>query len=236
MKPLLIVQNDPLEGAARFSTQISDRGIEQRTVLGFDTDYTELSSDDYAGLVVLGGAQGAYETDAYPYLLDEVGLCQDFLCASKPIIGLCLGAQLLACALDGKVEPGAQREVGWYELHLSDAAANDFLLEGHPKTLMSYHFHGDCIREAPGATVLASSALTPIQLFRYGENAYGLQYHAEVDAPSLELMCRNNHDYLDAVGASVESILAKSEIHLPDFERYSRAMLERWLDLTASPA
>jgi GMP synthase (glutamine-hydrolysing) len=190
MKPVLIIQNDAKEGAGQLSTLIAERGLGQETVFGYDTDYGQLAVDDYGALVVLGGAQSAYETDECPYLADEIALCHDFMQAGKPIAGFCLGAQILARALGGEVVPGATKEIGWYDLVLSEAAADDAILETHPKTLLAYHFHGDRIESVPGAVNLASSDITDCQLFRYGSNVYGFQYHAEVDQPLIEIMCR----------------------------------------------
>ena len=123
MKPVLIIQNDAKEGAGQLATLIAERGLGQETVFGYDTDYGKLASDDYSALVVLGGGQSAYETEAYPYLTDEIALCHDFMQAGKPIAGFCLGAQILARALGGEVSPGATKEIGWYDLVLSEAAA-----------------------------------------------------------------------------------------------------------------
>lgn len=236
MKPVLVIQNDLVEGAGRFSTQLTKRGYTQRTVLGEAANYKELTSSDYSALVVLGGAQGAYETNEYPYLLDEIALCQKFLETDKPVVGFCLGAQLLARAVGGDVSPAEHKEIGWFDVRLTGAAKDDPLLEEHPETLVSYHFHGDCIRDVPGCVTLASSALTPIQLFRHGTKAYGIQYHAEVDQPLLELMCRNNSEYLAASGVEPQAIIEGSRWHLPAFERNCRRMLDRWIDLIDLPA
>lgn len=231
MKPVLIVQNDAKEGAGQLSTLIAERGLEQQTVFGYDADYDRLSPDDYSALVVLGGAQSAYETDEYPYLTREMALCQDFMQAEKPIAGFCLGAQILARALGGEVVPGAHKEIGWYDLVLSEAAADDAILEDHPKTLLAYHFHGDRIEDVPGAVNLASSELTSCQLFRYGDNVYGFQYHAEVDAPLVDVMCRNNADYMASNGFDAEAIIAESRTALPAFAQACKGALNRWLDL-----
>lgn len=236
MKPVLVIQNDRVEGAGRFSTQLTEQGFEQRTVIGEAADYDSLSSSDYSALVVLGGAQGAYETSTYPYLLDEIALCQDFLEADKPIVGFCLGAQLLARALGGDVAPAEHKEIGWYDLRLTSEGANDPLLEEHPETLVSLHFHGDRIESVPGGTKLASSALTPIQLFRHGSKAYGIQYHAEVDRPLLELMCDNNKNYMQDNGVDPQTVLKESSTHLAAFENSCRKMLDRWIDLIERPA
>lgn len=98
---------------------------------------------------------------------------------------------------------------------------------------MSYHFHGDVIDDAPGCVRLASSAMTEWQLFRFGSNVYGFQYHAEVDQPLLEVMCRNNRDYLADNGFDAEAIIAESRSRLPEFERRCAIVLDRWLELVA---
>jgi GMP synthase (glutamine-hydrolysing) len=158
-------------------------------------------------------------------------LCRDFVAEGKPVSGFCLGAQLLASALGGEVVPGKRKEIGWYDLMLTEAGANDPLTQDHPRKLLSYHFHGDVIADVPGAERLAYSDMTEWQMFRYGTAAYGFQYHAEVDRPLLEIMCRNNRDYMAANGLDAETIIAESATRLPPFERHCRAMLDRWLDL-----
>lgn len=235
MKPVLIIQNDAKEGAGQLATLIAQRGVGQETVFGYDTDYDKLDPDGYGALVVLGGAQSAYETDEYPYLTREIALCRDFMEAGKPIAGFCLGAQILARALGGEVVPGAEKEIGWYDLVLSEAAADDAILETHPKTLLAYHFHGDRIETVPGAVNLASSTITSCQLFRYGSNVYGFQYHAEVDQPLLEVMCRNNADYMASNGFDAEAVIAESKKNLPVFAEACKGALNRWLDLVTAP-
>ena len=231
MKPILIVQNDHHEGAGALATLIAERGLDQHSVLGSEADYAKLPSGAFGALVVLGGAQSAYETDKYPYLLGQMQLCRDFIAAGKPIAGFCLGAQILACAVGGEVVPGKRKEIGWYDLVLTEDGANDPLMQEHPRKLLSYHFHGDVIANVPDATRLAFSDMTECQLFRYGKTAYGFQYHAEADRPLLEIMCRNNRDYMAANGFDAETIIAESSTRLPAFERHCRVMLERWLDL-----
>ena len=230
-KPILIVQNDPHEGAGQLATRIMERGLDQHTIFGFDADYAKLNSEEFASLVVLGGAQSAYETNKYRYLGEEMELCRDFIAAGKPIAGFCLGAQVLAYAIGGEVVPSERKEIGWYDLILTDTCSDDPLMRGHPKKLLSYHFHGDIITKVPGATRLAYSAITAWQLFRYGSAAYGFQYHAEADEPLIEMMCRNNRDYMAFNGFDAESIIEQSLIYLPEFERRCRLMLDRWLDL-----
>lgn len=231
MKRVLIVQNDEHEGAGQLASLLTNRGFEQHYVFGYAADYGQLLPDRFSALVVLGGAQGAYETHQYPYLLDEMQICRSFIQASKPVAGFCLGAQLLACAVGGKVLPNERKEIGWHEIVLTDAAADDQLMSDHPQRLLSYHFHGDVIEEVPGGTNLASSKMTECQLFRYGSHAYGFQYHAEADEALVDVMCRNNSTYMSSNGFESQMIIDESKLHLPTFERHCGKVLNRWLDL-----
>lgn len=234
MDPILIIQNDPHEGAGQLSTVLVRRGIEQETVLGYSTRYESLSPKSYNGLAVLGGAQGAYETDKYPYLQEEMDICLAFLEAGKPIAGFCLGAQILARALGGEVVLSDRKEIGWHDLTLSEPAASDALMGRHPRTLLAYHFHGDVIKSVPEGVNLARSAMTEWQLFRFGSNVYGFQYHAEVDQPLIEVMCRNNSAYMAANGVDAETIIDQSRRNLPRFGSHCERVLNRWVDLCNS--
>lgn len=230
-KPILIIQNDAKEGAGLLASLTNVRGIPQETILGDKADYAVLKAEDYGALVILGGAQSAYETDAYPFLKQEMELCKDFIGEGKPIAGFCLGAQIMACALGGSVHPGEKKEIGWYDLHLTKDASADPLFSGHPETLLAYHFHGDVIEMPPGATNLAYSDLTKCQLFRFGNSAYGFQYHAEADLPLIQDMCTNNATYMADNGFDHELIVRQSEQCIPRFEQENEKVFSRWLDL-----
>jgi GMP synthase (glutamine-hydrolysing) len=231
MRPLLIVQNDPHEGAGHLSHLLAKRNIEQETVLGYSAAYEALAVKTYSGIVVLGGGQAAYETDKYPYVQKEIDLCASFIDAGKPIAGFCLGAQILARALGGDVVANAQKEIGWYDLTLTKAAGEDPLMFDQPQSFPAYHFHGDVIKGVPGAVNLATSAMTEWQLFRHGSNAYGFQYHAEVDQPLIETMCRNNSEYMAANGVDAEAVIVESRGKIGKFESRCAEILRRWLDL-----
>lgn len=231
MKPVLIIQNDAREGAGRLGGMLVERGVDTMNWLGWEADYDRLDCIDYAGLVVLGGAQSVYETDQYPYLVSEIGLIKAFIAADKPVIGLCLGGQLIAAALGGRVYPGAQKELGWFDIYLSDAAEDDPVMGGQPQIASAYHFHGDCFDTPPGCVKLASSELTGSQLFRYGDRVYGFQFHPEVDQALVEIMCRNNVDYMAANGYDADAVIEESALLLPGYEDRTRPMFTAWMDL-----
>lgn len=231
MQPILIIQNDPHEGAGQLSDLLAQEKIEQETVFGYSAHYGSLSPRAYSGVVVLGGAQAAYETDRYPYIQNEIDLCSAFIDGGKPIAGFCLGAQILARALGGEVIPNEKKEIGWYDLTLTNAAGSDPLMLDQPTRFAGYHFHGDVITEVPGGTNLATSEMTAWQLFRHGPNAYGFQYHAEANLQLIETMCRNNSKYMATNGFDAEAVIDESQERIKDFARLCAMPLKRWINL-----
>lgn len=230
MSAVLVIKNDAKEGAGQLGSLLDARGFDQKILPGWEVDYGSIRPMDYSGLVVLGGAQGAYETDIYPYLSDEIRLIQSFVDAGRPVIGLCLGAQLLATALGGEVRQNVNKELGWHDIQLNDGGLADPLMEGHPKRASAFHFHGDYFTTPPGCVNLASSDITHCQLFRFKENVYGFQYHVEVDQPLIEVMCLNNVDYMAANGADAQSVVDESKAFIDEYMRRSRAVLNSWID------
>jgi len=138
---------------------------------------------DYAALIVLGGDQNVCEQDRFPYLGDELALLRDWLPGGRPVLGVCLGAQLLAQAAGGQVVRASSRELGWLDVGLLPAAAEDPLLGFAPERVTALQWHTYAVDPPPGATTLASSPVCP-QAFRLGET-WGVQFHPEVDASIL---------------------------------------------------
>jgi len=139
--------------------------------------------EDYAALIVLGGDQNVCEQDRYPYLTDELALLRDWLPGGRPVLGVCLGAQLLAQAAGGEVVRASSRELGWLDVDLLPAAARDPLLGFAPARVTALQWHTYAVDPPPRATVLARSPVCP-QAFRLGD-AWGVQFHPEVDAAIL---------------------------------------------------
>ncbi len=231
MNKVLVIRNDAKEGAGQLGSLLKARGFDQSEVLGQEADFTSLKPREFAGLVVLGGAQGAYETDTYPYLADEIDLTMTFMEKELPVIGLCLGAQLLATALGGEVKQNRQKELGWLDICITDEGQQDALMKQHPSSAAAFHFHGDYFETPPGCVNLASSELTSCQLFRYRDNVYGFQYHVEVDYPLIEVMCLNNVDYMARYGVDAQAVVDRSRGMLDDYLTRSGRILHAWIDM-----
>jgi GMP synthase (glutamine-hydrolysing) len=184
-----------------------------------------------AGLVVLGGAMGVYEADRFPHLRDELGLIESAMRAGAPILGVCLGSQLLAAALGARVAPAPAKEIGWFPVTVKAPALADPLFGPLPESFVALHWHGDVFDVPGGATSLASSAHTEHQAFRYGERAYGMLFHLEPTALEVQAMARASGDELAGAGVSVEALLEETERRAASAAAIGVPLFQRWAGL-----
>jgi GMP synthase-like glutamine amidotransferase len=136
--------------------------------------------DDLSAIVILGGPMNVYEEDRYPFLREEDLFIKEAIQRGKAIIGICLGAQLVAKALGTRVTSAPVKEIGWFDVSLTKVGSCDPLFSKLPKTLPVFQWHEDTFDLPPAAKLIATSNPVLHQAFRYGENAYGLQFHLEV--------------------------------------------------------
>src|SRR5882757_9001527 len=141
------------------------------------------------GLIVMGGPMGVYQTERYPFLRDEMKLIEDAIKHERPVLGVCLGAQIVAAALGAKVDRNPRgKEIGWHPIQLEPSARDDRLMRGLPETITPFHWHGDIFDLPADAESLASSDKTPCQAFRHGKATYAFQFHFEVTGASVAAM------------------------------------------------
>ncbi|MGW7416185.1 glutamine amidotransferase [Streptomyces sp. NPDC054863] len=179
-------------------------------------------------LVVLGGPVGAGETDAYPFLQEELALIRGRLSREEPVLGICLGAQLIAAALGAEVYPARAKEIGWGAVALSEAGAGSPLSELTSPVL---HWHGDTFDLPAGATHLASTPVCRNQAFALGRSTLGLQFHVEVLGGAIESwLIGHAHEVAQAAGVSVKEIREDTHRLAGQLENRSRRFLHRWLD------
>lgn len=203
---------------AGWSTRIVDAGVEE--VAGIDPAAPDL-------LVVLGGPIGAYEEDKYPFLRDELRLLEKRLASGRPVLGICLGAQLMARALGARVYPGPAKEIGWHPLALTAAGQASPLV--HVEGVPVLHWHGDTFDLPQGAHLLASTDICRHQAFSIGRNVLGLQFHAEVDAADIERWLIGHASEIASAGLDVSSLRAASRQHGARLAAAGDKLLTQWL-------
>jgi len=150
----------------------------------------EPNLEGYDGLIVLGGPMNVDEVDKYPYLETEVYSIRKAIDRGMPVLGICLGSQLIAKALGAKVYKNREKEIGWYDLSPTSIGKKDPLISHFSGMEKIFQWHGDTFDIPGGALLLASSPLCKNQAFRYGDNVYGLQFHLEVDERMVERWLR----------------------------------------------
>jgi GMP synthase (glutamine-hydrolysing) len=183
---------------------------------------------DASGIVVMGGPMGVYELNEYPFLRDEMRLIESALKAGKPILGVCLGSQLLAAVLGADVTKGKRKELGWYEVSLSEDAAKDPLFAGVNSKFWPFHWHGDIFSLPKGAVKLASSQQTVNQAFRHGPSAYGVLFHLEVNEAQIRQMLLDFADELQQAGGDAREIERLIPQSLPALQAIASGVFSRW--------
>jgi GMP synthase-like glutamine amidotransferase len=184
---VLILKNTPGEGPGTIEDFLIGHNIRYSII---DLSSEEIpAKDDFDVLVILGGPMSANDADKIPYIKKEIELVTAFSGKGKKVLGICLGAQIMARAFGAKVYPGTEKEIGWYDIEIDPSDCKDRLLgvlAQDPQTrefqagIKVFQWHGETFDIPEGAVRIAKSQLYPNQAFRYGEKAYAFQFHIEV--------------------------------------------------------
>ena len=192
--------------------------------------------DGFDALLVLGGVMNAHDDDAYPYLADVAALIRDFHGEARPVLGICLGAQLIARALGGRAYPHTVPELGFVPLTLDGEAAADPLLGGLESPLHVMQWHYQTFDLPPGARLLATGEACRNQIFRAGEATYAFQCHFEVTGAMVESWVGDggklpddavHNDFVATIGAQLER-------HIDGSLAFCREIAARWTALIAA--
>jgi GMP synthase (glutamine-hydrolysing) len=184
--------------------------------------------------VVMGGPMNVDQVDRYPFLAAEVGWIREGVAQEIPMMGICLGAQLLAKSLGAKVFANPVKEIGWYEIELLPAAAGDPLFRGCPARQTVFQWHGDTFEMPSGAVHLARSTLCRHQAFRYGPSAFGLQFHAEMTEDMVDDWLDNPENRCELAGLDYvdpAAIRAQTRLGLLEMQRLGDQILPRFAEL-----
>jgi GMP synthase (glutamine-hydrolysing) len=186
MEDILVLQHDPLEDLGIFAQVFEKHQVGFRYVRLFHGETPTEEWGDVLGLVLLGGPMGVHEEERYPFLKWEKTILRTALKQEIPILGVCLGAQLIAAAAGAEVYQGNFKEIGWYPVSVTPEGQVDSILGYLPEKPTVFQWHGDGFGLPRGALRLASSAHYDNQAFRIGKNVYGLQFHLEVTSAMIE--------------------------------------------------
>jgi len=205
--------------------------LDERDVRGGDA-LPDLSEVD--GIVSLGGEQSVLDIDDEPALGAEAALLRAAVQRDVPVLGVCLGGQLLAHALGGGVLRRPRRLVAWVPLEPLDAAREDPLLGALPEGAAGLHFNEDGVKLPPGAVELLRGGEHGAEAFRVGSMAWGVQFHAEVDADVLDGWYRDWPHALAQAGVTETQARAGDARHLPGQRALSEALFGGFARVVAS--
>jgi GMP synthase (glutamine-hydrolysing) len=232
MKPVLLVGHDPNERFGLAPEGIAQGGLE---VLRHHAPADLPTLEDVSGVVVFGGEMNVDMTERYPFLAEERAHVRAAVDAGVPTLGICLGAQMLARAMDRRVYPAGVRELGFNVLHTTPDVQDDPLLSAFSEGDMVFHWHEDTFELPDGSTVLATGDEVHLQAFRIGELAWGTQFHFEVDRPELEHWLElAGEDRVRAWGKSSSEVLAEADRYLPAQESRAREVFRRFAAVVRS--
>ncbi len=203
----IIIKNIASEGPGTIEDHLQSEG-HQYSIVDLQGGGSLPDIARFTHLVVMGGPMAVYEMDQHPFLKREAEFIDKAIAANKPVLGVCLGAQMVAHVLGARVYPGGNKEIGWYRVDITPGGMKDPLMstlavDGTSKAEV-FQWHGDTFDLPRGAELLASSELFPNQAFRYSDRVYALQFHIEV-TPTIVLDWLKDEKTIDLGRVSDES-------------------------------
>ena len=205
---VMIIKHIEIEGPGLIEDCLKEEKIPYQ-ILNLESGVHLPKPDDCAGIVILGGPMNVYEEDRYPFLREEDLFIKEAIQRGKAVLGICLGAQLVAKALGAKVTKALVKEIGWFDVSLTKVGSRDPLFSRLPKTFPVFQWHEDTFDLPSAGKLIATSNPILHQAFRYGENAYGFQFHLEVTEEMIHEWMKT---YEDEFNGSQAPLLPKLKI------------------------
>ena len=229
MRRLLVIQNACCEHLGTLQSMFENDNFEINRLIAVDGDNLSHNLDDYNALVILGGPASVY--DNHQYLRDEEKLIKNAIVKDIPILGICLGSQLLVKAIGGEVYKGPKKEIGWYPIEITNDGING-IFNGLEKNIMVFQWHGDTYDLPNNAVTLAKSKLYPIQAFRV-RNAIGIQFHLEVSKYMVMDWIEQYRSELESIRSyiDVNTIIAELDVNINTINGYTSLLYRNFRKL-----
>jgi len=238
MPKLLVFQHVPHEILGTLNPLLKKAGFRIKYVNFGRENYKIPDLGVYDGLIVLGGPMNVDEVKEYPYLIPELKAIEQMIDLEKPVLGICLGSQLIAKVLEARVRKNKIKEIGWYDIMPTKEAKNDPLLSKLNEIEKIFQWHGDTFDIPDGAVHLARSVACENQAFKYGDRIYGFQFHLEVDKPMIRRWLTNpvNVKELDSLAGVIdpEEIRRETKIYIDRLKELGGSVFGEFIKILSS--
>jgi GMP synthase (glutamine-hydrolysing) len=227
---VLIIKNIETEGPGTIEGFLKDKGMAY-SILNMSSCKAEIPDvTDYSHLIIMGGPMAVYDIDDHPFLHFEAAIIRAFIKSNKPVLGICLGAQMIAYAMGAEVYKGDAQEIGWYRVELTEEGMKDDVMSSlvinGTRQADVFQWHGDTFNIHKNAVKLATSEIFENQAFRYKDNVYALQFHIEVTPEIIRDWFEKEEGY------DVDAMVNKAIDIFPEYKKRAINFYEKFFSQT----
>jgi GMP synthase (glutamine-hydrolysing) len=231
---ILVIQSGSLDPIGVLGDALIQKGAKLSTWLAVEQDAPP--AGNYAGLILLGGSMNAHEDEKFPHLRQCVALIHQFYAAGKPIMGVCLGAQLIARAFSCQVYPHTRPEIGFAPLTVVDCTAAEPWLQDCPDDLHIMQWHFDTFDLPAQATLLMTNETCRHQAYRVGSNIYGFQFHLEVTPEIVMTWLATKDEWIEINYPHLDQqVIEQLQRHAHQSACFAKRVADFWVDLIPVP-
>ncbi len=223
----LILQHLGIEPPALIGDVLEQQG-HHLVVVHLEQGEVLPAASAFDGVIVMGGPQSA--NDNTDYIQTELAWLQAVIPTGIPMLGICLGAQMMAKAAGANIVPSPVRELGWFAVYRTDHTGGDPLFCKMPDGLAVFQWHGETFSLTDSMALVATRADVPAQAFRIGQGQYGLQFHVEVNAAIIDQWIASGESEREHLGAEgIRQLYSETALYLEGMQHFCRQMVHNWL-------